>query len=102
LGSGGANEIKQEGFFHGVQWNDLYLQPSPFIPELCFHSEFLAHDNEGGLDLPLPFIHMISSTARSEDEEESADFTKFSYCDFESSLALDDRAIIERAGHKGS
>lgn len=96
LGAGGAKEIKQEEFFQDVQWNDLYLKPSPFIPELCFHGEDVP--DRGETDFAL---NLASGPPRSGDED-SSDFGKFSYCDFESSLTLDDRAIIERAGSKGS
>lgn len=79
-----------------MQWHDLYLQPSPFIPDLCFHSE-------EGLDKgETDFTLNLASELRNSRDGDSSDFGKFSYCDFESSLTLDDRAIIERAGSKGS
>jgi hypothetical protein len=44
LGRDGASQIKEHPFFRGVQWDSLYLQPSPFVPRIS-HEEDTSYFN---------------------------------------------------------
>jgi serine/threonine protein kinase len=112
LGSQGLKDICSHPFFDGIDWPNLHRLDPPCIPEQCVSPDAIREEEmlirqtggEEGL-IPLSAVTMASRPAAAGGcisggvqgpRDDSSDFSDFSYCDFESSVALTDPAIIER------
>ncbi|KAM9797181.1 microtubule-associated serine/threonine-protein kinase 3 isoform 3-T3 [Syngnathus typhle] len=74
LGTGGASEVKQHGFFVGLDWNGLLRQKAEFIPQLD------AEDDTSYFDTRSERYHHMASDEDEEtnDEESSLEIRQFS------------------------
>ncbi|XP_078252844.1 microtubule-associated serine/threonine-protein kinase 4-like isoform X3 [Rhinoraja longicauda] len=76
LGTGGAFEVKQHGFFHGLDWNGLLRQKAEFIPQL--ESE----DDTSYFDTRSERYHHMETEEEEETNEEdfNLEIRQFSSC----------------------
>ncbi|XP_069794992.1 microtubule-associated serine/threonine-protein kinase 4-like isoform X4 [Narcine bancroftii] len=76
LGTGGAYEVKQHSFFHGLDWNGLLRQKAEFIPQL--ESE----DDTSYFDTRSERYHHMETEEEEETNEEdfNLEIRQFSSC----------------------
>ncbi|XP_055487854.1 microtubule-associated serine/threonine-protein kinase 4-like isoform X3 [Leucoraja erinacea] len=108
LGTGGAYEVKQHGFFHGLDWNGLLRQKAEFIPQL--ESE----DDTSYFDTRSERYHHMETEEEEETNEEdfNLEIRQFSSCSHRFNKVyksmdrishIDEKRFIEKIqGEKGN
>ncbi|XP_066454125.1 microtubule-associated serine/threonine-protein kinase 2 isoform X2 [Eleutherodactylus coqui] len=75
MGTGGAYEVKQHGFFKDVDWNGLLRQKAEFIPQLESEDDTSYFDTRSER-----YHHMDSEEDDDTNDEERVEIRQFSSC----------------------
>mmetsp|Transcript_16004 Transcript_16004/g.23743 ORF Transcript_16004/g.23743 Transcript_16004/m.23743 type:complete len:743 (+) Transcript_16004:413-2641(+) len=122
LGREGSMSVKNHPYFEGIEWDSLYLQKGPFIPQLSSDEDtsyfdrakdspsfgpssvsgFVFDSNKEGSRLQSEAIfNSVPDTLELHDEqrrdlyEEDGDFSSFSYVNFDTMRNLKDSTISD-------